>query len=73
VLDQGDDDGVEDHRFLRRRLLACQLEKGEVAEIHVAEDFVWQIEAANGDRVPAAPGDVRGDVFGPFRHVRSLA
>ena len=58
MLDQRDDDGVEDIRLLRRRHITGQLEPSEVAEIHLAEDFVREALATYNNAVDGAPRDV---------------
>jgi hypothetical protein len=61
VLDQRDDNGVEHGRLVWCWLFPAELEEGEFAEVHVAEDLAWQIPATYGDPVGRAPCDVGAD------------
>ena len=57
MFDQGDDDGVKDAAFFGRGRATGQLQKGEVAEVHLAEHFVRQVQPADADLVRRAPAD----------------
>ena len=68
MFDQGNDDSVKDAAFLGRGLATRQLQKRQIAEVHVAQDLVGQIEPTHADLVRGAPGNIGAYFFFAFSH-----
>ena len=68
MFDKGNDDGVEHPAFLGRGFPSRQLQERQIAEVHVPEDLVRQVEATHADLVRGAPGNIGADFFFAFFH-----